>query len=742
MADTLTTPNPADVGMASGPAPTPAAPSAVQPNPAAQPPTAPQPEQKSNAPDADTAAAKSIPAALVNNPQVPSQKLATDADLNKTSNSPAHSKLYNAAIEMVGGPRTTTTYDAEGNAKRTPVSVKPWQLGMALALSVLSGGMKGANAENGPAAFQEGQKSAQEQRAKVQADNQKQDAQAKADQDHKLAVMKNNLEIHQLAVNIGTKDKDTNQAYVDSLKPQVAMLEAHPNLIKGDETEDQMNALLKSGKGNVTRDSFIPHGDPYEIFDPTTGKQKEVNGVPVYGHHYYYVDPKGSAELTQEIQDQGFKMGKFRSADGSQAKISPGTQYPVLSMLKQGTENAQISTTEEILEQQKNDILGDKKGPRVSLADEYASDPQRWSAAIDEYSRSLGAGPAPAVFADMMKRGKGQESALLMKFMGVTNDDVTAYENKLLQEHTEATTKEPQPKALTPEEKEHVAAENKHLAAETTASLSVAAKNDAERNQLKVTEANRASTVDAFGRGQVAPQNIAFLLRGKEGQALLNEVTAKYPDIDSTKLQNYSEKTSEFTGTKKGTSGAAINNGATAFKHLLDLEKLNTNASHIPGTPAYTAYKNQADTLVDELGQFYGNTTIPGLADFKNTLMSALPGNREAAIRTQAHSMGEKMDSYVQQWNNIAPSKSYQRPMPFYDNAARSARQHLTGSTGTEPNSGVEGANNNANAKTVKFQGQQIPINTDGTINYNGGIYKLNPDGKGATLVPKQTTQQ
>ena len=435
-------------------------------------------------------------------------------------------------------------------------------------------------------------------------------------------------------------------------------------------------------------------------------------------------------------------MGKFRSADGSQVKIPEGTQYPVLSMLKQGTENAQISTTEEILEQQKNDILGDKKGPRVSLADEYASDPQRWGAAIDEYSRSLGAGPAPAVFADMMKRGKGQESALLMKFMGVTNDDVTAYENKLLQEHTEATTKEPQPKALTPEEKEHVAAENKHLAAETTASLSVAAKNDAERNQLKVTDANRASTVDAFGRGQVAPQNIAFLLRGKEGQALLNEVTAKYPDIDSTKLQNYSEKTSEFTGTKKGTSGAAINNGATAFKHLLDLEKLNTNASHIPGAPAYTAYKNQADTLVDELGQFYGNTTIPGLADFKNTLMSTLPGNREAAIRTQAHSMGEKMDSYVQQWNNIAPSKSYQRPMPFYDNAARSARQHLTGSTGTEPNSGVEGANNNANAKTVTFNGQKIPIDTDGTINYHGAKYNISPDGKQATMVPKQPAQQ
>ena len=720
------------------PTPNPAQPTPA-PNPAAQ---APQP---SNAPDATTAAAKSMPPKLANDPQVPSQKIATTIDDNKTSPAPAHTALYRAAQEFTGGVRYQSTVDADGKITRSEIQPKPWQLGLAMALNVLSDGMAGMAAK-GPNRMGEAAKAgaaeADKQRAAVTQANAQQDQQAQAESTHKLAVMKNNLDIHQLAMNIGTRDLETNKATVEGLKPQIAMLEANPQWIKGDETEDQMNAILKSGKGNVTRDSFIMHGDPYEIIDPTTGKQKEVNGVPVYGHHYYYVDPKGSAELTQAIQDQGYKMGKFRAADGSQVKIPEGTQYPVLSMLKQGTENAQIRTTEEILEQQKNDILGDKKGPRVSLADEYASDPQRWGAAIDEYSRSLGAGPAPAVFADMMKRGKGQESALLMKFMGVTNDDVTAYENKLLQEHTEATTKEPQPKALTPEEKEHVAAENKHLAAETTASLSVAAKNDAERNQLKVTDANRASTVDAFGRGQVAPQNIAFLLRGKEGQALLNEVTAKYPDIDSTKLQNYSEKTSEFTGTKKGTSGAAINNGATAFKHLLDLEKLNTNASHIPGTPAYTAYKNQADTLVDELGQFYGNTTIPGLADFKNTLMSTLPGNREAAIRTQAHSMGEKMDSYVQQWNNIAPSKSYQRPMPFYDNAARSARQHLTGSTGTEPNSGVEGANNNANAKTVTFNGQKIPIDTDGTINYHGAKYNISPDGKQATMVPKQPAQQ
>ena len=723
MADTITL-NPADIGMASGPAPIPAAPSAVQPNPAAQPPTAPQPAQKSNAPDADTAAAKSIPAALVNNPQVPSQKLATDADINKTSSSPAHTKLYNAAVDMLGGPRTTTTYDADGNAKRTPVEVKPWQLGMALALQVLSGGLAGGNAKDSVAAAQAGQQQAAKQKADVQQANQQQDTQAKADQDHKLAVTKNNLEIHQLATNVGTRDKDINQAYVDSLKPQVEMLEAHPELIKGDETEEQMNDLLKSGKANVTRDSFIPHGDPYEILDPTTGKQKEVNGVPIWGHHYYYVDPKGQAELTQAIQDQGFKMGKFRSADGSQVKIPAGTQYPVLSMLRQGTDNAQVQTAEEILEDHKNDILGDKKGPRVSLADQVAADPQGMGQAVDDFSRFLSAGAPDQVFGAMMKAGKGQSAARLMNFMGVTPADLEKAENARLKEHTEATTKEPQEKALTPEEKEH-------LHAESTASLAVAAKNDAERKKLISDAVDSDTTVDAFGRGQIAPENIAFLLRGKEGIALMNRVTAKYPDIDSTKLQDYAKTSAEFTSTKKGTAGSQINNGATAFKHLLDLEKLNTVGSHIPHTPAYTAYNNQVDTLVDELGQFYGASTIPALADFKSTLNSTLPGNREAAIRTQAHSMGEKMDSFVQQWTNAAPSAHYQRPMPFYDAAARAARQHLTGTTGADPN-----------AKTVKFQGQQIPVNTDGTINYNGGTYKLNPDGKGATLVPKQTTQQ
>src|SRR5579863_10230752 len=123
----------------------------------------------SNAPDADTQAAASIPVALINNPAVPTQKIASQIDDSKNASSPPHSALYKAAIDMAGGQRYSTSYDATGNAVRTPVPVKPWQLGLALALQVLSGGMAGAKAPaNRPGqAFQNGEQVAAQKRAQI-----------------------------------------------------------------------------------------------------------------------------------------------------------------------------------------------------------------------------------------------------------------------------------------------------------------------------------------------------------------------------------------------------------------------------------------------------------------------------------------------------------------------------------------------------------------------------------------------
>jgi hypothetical protein len=110
---------------------------------------------------------------------------------------------------------------------------------------------------------------------------------------------------------------------------------------------------------------------------------------------------------------------------------------------------------------------------------------------------------------------------------------------------------------------------------------------------------------------------------------------------------------------------------------LRELQDLNTVASHIPGTKAYVAYQNKADTLSTELASFYGDTTIPAIASIKSTLTTQVPGGRNAAIRTQAQSMGDKFNSYQQTWDNAAPSKAYEAPMPQIDKEAKEARAAL-----------------------------------------------------------------
>jgi hypothetical protein len=181
--------------------------------------------------------------------------------------------------------------------------------------------------------------------------------------------------------------------------------------------------------------------------------------------------------------------------------------------------------------------------------------------------------------------------------------------------------------------------------------------------------------VDSIGTGKIAPERMAYLL--SRNPELLTAVTAKYPDFDGSKAAAYPSVYKEFTSTKKGTAGAALNAGGTALKHLKELDALNTVASHVPGTPAYVKYMNKADTLSTELAGFYGDTTIPAINNIKSTLTSQAPGGRHGAIITQAQSMGDKFDSYEQQWKNAAPSKYYEAPLPNVDKDAIAARAAL-----------------------------------------------------------------
>jgi len=183
------------------------------------------------------------------------------------------------------------------------------------------------------------------------------------------------------------------------------------------------------------------------------------------------------------------------------------------------------------------------------------------------------------------------------------------------------------------------------------------------------------AAVDLIGRGQMDVKNMAYLLG--RNPAMADEIAKRYPGFDSSKVSAYANTYKEFTSLKNGSPGQALNAGATVLKHLRRLSQLNTKESHIPGTNDYTAYQNQLGTLVPELGRFYGNDTIPGLASYRDTLGSTLPGNRQKAIETQAHAMGEKFDSFVQSWRNAAPSAAYQAKMPGIDPEAIDALKTL-----------------------------------------------------------------
>ena len=178
--------------------------------------------------------------------------------------------------------------------------------------------------------------------------------------------------------------------------------------------------------------------------------------------------------------------------------------------------------------------------------------------------------------------------------------------------------------------------------------------------------------VTQIGSGKMALNRLDYLL--SKNPQLMAAVSQAYPDFDSSKVKSYTDTYKDFTS---GPTSKALNAGGTGLGHLSELQDLNTPASHIPHTPAWTAYQNKATTVATELAKFYGDATVSGIDAIKQTLVSTLPGNREAAIETQAKSMGDKLDAYEQQWKNAAPSAAYQAPLPGISPQAKAARAKL-----------------------------------------------------------------
>jgi hypothetical protein len=452
----LTNPN-ANVPDAGTPAPTTATPTPSVPVQSATTPNQIPPatdNSNSNQPDASTPAAKSIPANLVNNPAVPTQKMAAQADANKNSPAPAHSMLYNKAIEMTGGQRYTTTIDADGNTVRTPIQPKPWALGLALALDVLSGGLAGASA-TGPGRFgkaaEAGAAVADKQRAAVQQANQQQDEQAQNDQKYKLAVTEANMRNHQTALLVGKEDQAISQTYADSFKPLAEpLMNGNQVLPEGvsvtqPQFETDATAAIKNGKTNVTHDFLMPVGDAIPMRG-ANGDTVMQNGHAVYGHNYITVHGADkfqaslNADLVKKLQSVGYFM-----QDGKPANINPNSPWPFADLAKKSADYASIMAGEQIMQRHKDDahdLLGKDTEDLSGLADAVRKDPTMRDAVrlFSQAANTVGNSHIDEIL-NAMSRVDANKAGMIADYLGLKGDDLNQIANKRLQEEAEAKAK-------------------------------------------------------------------------------------------------------------------------------------------------------------------------------------------------------------------------------------------------------------------------------------------------------------
>jgi len=649
---------------------------------------------RSNTPDADTKAGASMPPALINDPAVPSQKLAVQADLNKTSPAPHHSWVYSAAKALAGGPEYGVRYDTDGTPEKYEKRVSPTHIGMAIALEVLRGGLAGAS-EHGPGAEGRAGQKAMDQETKIREQRAKQVqdemAQGTAAQQNKLNLFEANMKNYQTAGIVAQQSREIAQVYPDSLKALTEpILDGSMPLPEGSTMDKMFETDAAAGVKNktisATGDLLLPYGDAQPVIDPATHQQKITNGQPEWGHMYLVVHNAANwrARLTKDMQDKLHEIGMFQQ-NGTDAKI--GTpDWSMADLAAKYATYTQIKAGETLLQSHKDDahkVLGRESENLDSLAEEVLKDPQMRKAmqlfvqAQTGVNKDANGGKIDHVpqIDEVLSRMSTIDPTATNKLMGylkLDSKDLLDMQNARLREHTEAA-KEKQPNVLNPEE-------TALKKATTLAALSTVGRNAAETKKLNAEagkllndESNESDLTDAIGTGHVVPDRLGYIIARKP--EVLDKVLAKYPTFDTSKAMNYPHVYSEFTSTKKNTAGYAVNAGATAFKHLAELQQLNTNTSRIPGTKDYQAFQDKLDTLASELAAFYGNNTIPGIAGYKSTLGATF--NRDAAITTQAKSMGDKMNSYEHQWYNAAPSEAYQAPIPWLDHHALQARVQL-----------------------------------------------------------------
>lgn len=572
---------------------------------------------------------------------------------------------------IAGGPRVKTTVDPQtGTITREKEPLSSHQILTGALANILGGiGQVSSNLSNrmagrSPNAIQPlPTQQAQQKQAQQSQQDFEQEQQAKL---QKAKILNANMEAMRTAYAIGKEDDEAKDSVVtnhaDDLEEWNKSGAVEASQVPSDE-------LLKKGF-DKSKYVAVPDGK-VPVFNADGKRATNEAGVPLSQLTYSVVDGTTQTPLSQDKYDQLAKYGLMQAKQGF--NLPEGATISSASLALMNHKMDLIQQTQRELDE----VTG---GDKVDLAAQIKKNPQMLSA-IEKFHNDA-ASTQPDRQIDTMQRLHPQAAGMMRELFG--NDNLEKFKqarvDKDAADKVAATTSaRVNAEAATPEGQQKL--KNEQLTGQKDQLEIEKLKNDSKNFDagdisltgdayLKSLPEGSQSLVRELGTGKIGLNRLDYLVTRKP--EVLEAVSRAYPDFDSTKVQNYINTSKDFTS---GKTSAELVAGGTALKHLSELKELNTIESRIPGTADYQRFQNKLQTVSPELARFYGNTTEGGIASYEKTLGSF--ANRDAAIQTQAQSMGDRLDSYEQKWKNAAPSAAYQAPLPNIDSLALKSRAKL-----------------------------------------------------------------
>ena len=327
-----------------------------------------------------------------------------------------HAGIVRAIAEtLAGGPRFKPVIDPTGKTTYQRVPLDRKDIGMAIAMSALMGGIaglqaKGPNAKAQAAGFGFNTTAAARQK-------QDEDAQKQANEDfvRQAAVADTNFRLHQNAVNLGHQDYENHKEYVADHKSTYDALSQVPGAIRADNVRE--GDLTKY---HVTKDTAVPVGVVPRL-NSDGSQATDRYGTPLWDNTYAVVDPEAHISLPDDVVTllASYGVPGYVKNDGTPVNLGANAELKAKTVVRGLAQASAIKIAQANLNRQAKQVLGDKAAP-VDLRSAIKSDPT-FVDALQDYQR-YAAFPIDQAL-EMMAKDKNIDPSSVGKITNLVGQD-------------------------------------------------------------------------------------------------------------------------------------------------------------------------------------------------------------------------------------------------------------------------------------------------------------------------------